>query len=52
LPVNSLPSTPLDVSDEERATLDAAFDARLDAFDRLENVLKKLNKGRGRGNAE
>lgn len=43
--------TPLDVSDDERAAIETAFAARLDAFNRLEGVLKKPNKGKGRGNA-
>lgn len=43
--------TPLDVGDDERAAIETAFAARLDAFNRLEVVLKKPNKGRGRGNA-
>ena len=43
--------TPLDVGDDERAAIETAFAARLDAFDRLEGALKKPNKGRGRGNA-
>lgn len=44
--------TPLDVGDDERAAIETAFAARLDAFTRLEVVLKKPNKGKGRGNAE
>jgi hypothetical protein len=44
--------TPLDVGDDERAAIETAFAARLDAFNRLEVVLKKPNKGKGRGNAE
>lgn len=43
--------TPLDVGDDERAAIETAFAARLDAFDRLEVALKKPNKGKGRGNA-
>ena len=43
--------TPLDVGDDERAAIETAFAARLDAFNRLEVVLKKPNKGKGRGNA-
>ena len=43
--------TPLDVGDDERAVIQTAFAARLDAFNRLEVALKKPNKGRGRGNA-
>lgn len=44
--------TPLDVDDGERAAIETAFAARLDAFTRLEDVLKKSNRGRGRGSAE
>lgn len=43
--------TPLDVGDDERAAIETAFAARLDAFNRLEVALKKPNKGKGRGNA-
>jgi hypothetical protein len=43
--------TPLDVGDDERAAIETAFAARLDAFTRLKVALKKPNKGKGRGNA-
>lgn len=44
--------TPLDVDDGERAAIETAFAARLDAFTRLEDVLKKPNRGRGRSGTE
>ena len=44
--------TPPDADDGERAAVETAFAARLDAFTRLEEVLKKPHRVRGRGGAE